>query len=90
MSKQYTKINLENFTLEDGGILYDMADLGRLSHIYERLSTAEFIFEEKNVTREEAYEIACLVRDAVDDSCECESRILDYNFDDFLKEVREK
>ena len=89
MSKQNTKINLENFTIEDGGILYDMENLGRLSRIYERLCTAEFIFEEKDVTREEAYKIACLVRDAVDDSCDCENRILDYNFDDFLAEVRE-
>lgn len=89
MSKQNTKINLENLTVEDGGILYDMEDLSRLSRIYDRLCLADFIFEEKDVTREEAYEIACLVREAVEDSCDCENRILDYNFDDFLKEVRE-
>ena len=89
MSKQNTTVNLENFTVEDGGILYDMEDLGRLSRIYDRLCLADFIFEEKAVTREAAYEIACLVREAVEDSCDCESRILDYNFDDFLEEVRE-
>lgn len=89
MSKQNTKINLEDFTVEDGGILYDMEDLNRLSSIYERLCTAEYIFDIKNVTREEAYKVACLVRDAVEDTCECESQIFKYNFDDFLKEVRE-
>ena len=89
MSKQNTKINLENLTVEDGGILYDMEDLSRLSRIYDRLCLADFIFEEKDVTREEAYEIACLVREAVEDSCDCENRILDYNFDDFLELIRE-
>lgn len=90
MSKQNTKINLENLTVEDGGILYDMEDLSRLSRIYDRLCLADYIiFEKKDVTKEEAYKIACLVREAVEDSCDCESRILDYNFDDFLKEVRE-
>ena len=90
MSKPNTKINLENFTVEDNGIFYDMRDLSRLSHIYKRLCTTEFIFEEKDVTKEEAYEIACLVREAVDNSCDCENRILNYNFDDFLEEVRKK
>ena len=89
MSKQNIKIDIENFTVEDGGILYDMEDLSRLSYFYERLCLADFIFEEKDVTREEAYKIACFVRDAVEDSCDCENRILDYNFDDFLELIRE-
>ena len=90
MSKQNTTVNLENLTVEDGGILYDLENLSRLSRIYDRLCLADFIFEEKDVTREEAYEIACLVREVVEDSCDCEDRILDYNFDDFLEEARKE
>lgn len=90
MSKQYTKIDFENLTVEDGGILYDLEDLSRLSRIYDRLCLMDFILdEEKDVTREEAYKIACLVRDWVEDTCDCESRMLDYNFNEFLEEVRE-
>ena len=37
MSKQITKINYDEMTVEDGGILYDMGDLARLNKIYERL-----------------------------------------------------
>ena len=93
MSKQNTKIDLENLTVEDGGILYDMEDLSRLSRIYKRLSTVEYLYEtygkDRNITKEEAYKIACLVHNAVENICECESQIIKYNFDDFLKEVRE-
>lgn len=89
MSKQHTKIDFENLTVKDGDILYNMEDLNRLSHIYNRLCLMDFIFEEEeDVTREEAYKIACLVRDWVEDTCDCENRILDYNFNEFLEEVR--
>ena len=92
MSKQNTKINLENFTVEDGGILYDMEDLCRLSSIYKRLSTAEYLYdtyrEDRVITKEEAYKMACLVRDDVENICECEMLVLDGNFNNLLFEVR--
>lgn len=92
MSKQYTKINFENFTVEDGGILYDMEDLDRLSSIYERLCTAEYLYdtyrEEKNITKEEAYKMACIVRDDVENFCECEMTVLDGSINNLLWEVR--
>ena len=39
MSKQITKINYDEMTVEDGGILCDMEDLARLNKIYERKET---------------------------------------------------
>lgn len=82
------KVNLDNFTVEYNGNTFDMNDLHMLTYYYERLCTTEFIFEDKDVTKEEAYKIACLVREEVNDTCDCELRILDYYFDEFLEEVR--
>ena len=53
MSKQITKINYHAMTVEDGGILYDMEDLARLNRIYERLCTAEYLFQNQSVAVKE-------------------------------------
>lgn len=78
MSKQTTKINYDEMKVEDGGIVYDMEDLARLNHIYERLCTAEYVFEnwEKVTSMEQAYWIADYVRDEIDDYCTCEMEML--------------
>ena len=82
MSKQITKINYHAMTVEDGGILYDMEDLARLSRIYERLCTAEYLFQnqsaDKPMTMEQAYEMADFIRDKMDDYCTCESETITY------------
>ena len=82
MSKQRTKINYHAMTVEDGGILYDMEDLARLSRIYERLCTAEYLFQnqsaDKPMTMEQAYEMADFIRDKMDDYCTCESETITY------------
>ena len=69
MSKQITKINYDEMTVEDGGILYDMEDLARLNKIYERLCTAEYLKENsyEDLTMEQAYHMADFIRDKVDD-----------------------
>lgn len=86
MSRQTTKVNLENMTVEDGGILYDMEDLYRLSNIYERLCTAEFLYNDQNedypLTMEQAYEIARMIRNDMEDICDCEMTII---LDEFVK-----
>ena len=48
MSKQRTKINYDEMKVEDGGILYDMEDLARLNRIYERLCTAEYLYQNQS------------------------------------------
>lgn len=77
ISKQITKINYDEITVEDGGILYDMENLARLNHIYERLCTAEYLFQNQSVdkpmTMKQAYEMAGFIRDKMDDYCTCES-----------------
>ena len=82
MSKQRTKINYHAMTVEDGGILYDMEDLARLSRIYERLCTAEYLFQnqsaDKPMTMEQAYEMADFIREKMDDYCTCESETITY------------
>lgn len=82
MSKQITKINYDKMEVEDGGILYDIEDLARLSRIYERLCTAEYLFEiqgpDKPMTMEQAYAMADFIRDKMDDYCECESEMITY------------
>lgn len=83
------KVNLDNFTVEYNGNIFDMNDLHMLSLYYDRLCTAEFLYEEKNdLTIGEAYEVACYVRYAVDDICDCENLILDERYTEFLAEVR--
>ena len=79
MSRTNTKINYNEMTVEDGGILYTMEDLARLSFIYERLCTAEYL--EENDERlagdmETAYNVACSIRDHMEDYCTCESEII--------------
>ena len=78
MSKQITKINYEDFTVEDGGILYDMEDLTRLHRIFERLATAEYLLEisKDEITAEFAYKMAEFIRDKVDDYCTCENEMI--------------
>lgn len=78
MSKQITKINYEEMTVEDGGILYDMEDLCRLAKIYDRLSTAEYLMENSHeeLTAEQAYRMADFIRDKVDDVCTCEQEMI--------------
>ena len=78
MSKQITKINYNEMTVEDGGILYDMEDLCRLAKIYERLSTAEYLRENSHeeLTAEQAYRMADFIRDKVDDVCTCEQEMI--------------
>lgn len=78
MSKQTTKINYDTMTVEDGGILYDMEDLCRLSKIYERLCTAEYLLENANddLTAEQAYRMADFIRDKIDDVCTCEQEMI--------------
>ena len=83
------KVNLDNFTVEYNGNTFDMNDLRILSHYYERLCTTEFLYEDKNdLTIDEAYKVACRVRDAVEDICDCESLVLDGDYTEFLAEVR--
>ena len=43
MSKQYTKVDVKNMTVEYGGILYNLEDLCKFSRIYERLCTADLL-----------------------------------------------
>ena len=78
MSKQITKINYEDSTVEHGGILYDMEDLARLHKIFERLSTAKYLLEisKDEITTEFAYKMAEFIRDEVDDYCACESEMI--------------
>lgn len=80
MSKQITKINYDEMKVEDGGILYDMEDLTRLNCIYERLCTAEYLFENqsanKPLTMEQAYAMADFIRDKMDDYCNCEDEMI--------------
>ena len=81
MSKQNTVINYNESTVEDGGILYDMEDLCRLSSIYERLCTAEYLYEndDRINSMEFAYEVACDMNDYVDNMCEYERKnIIEY------------
>lgn len=82
MSKQRTKVNYDEMTVEDGGILYNMDDLARLSRIYERLCTAEYLYQnqsaDKPMTMEQAYEMADFIRDKMDDYCTCESETITY------------
>lgn len=85
MSKQMTKINYDKMEVEDGGILYDIEDLARLSRIYERLCTAEYLFETQGpdnpMTMEQAYKMADYIRDKMIDYCECESDLIAYCYD---------
>ena len=85
MSKQITKINYDEMTVEDGGILYDLEDLARLNYIYERLCTAGDLFEnqsaDKPMTMKQAYEMADFLRDKMDNCCTCESDTIDYYYD---------
>ena len=78
MSKQITKINYNEMTVEDGGILYDMEDLARLNRIYERLCTAEYLAENshEDLTMEQAYSVADFIREKVDDICTCEQEMI--------------
>lgn len=78
MSKQITKINYDEMTVEDGGILYDMEDLARLNKIYERLCTAEYLKENshEDLTMEQAYRMADFIREKVDDVCTCEQEMI--------------
>ena len=78
MSKQITKINYDEMTVEDGGILYDMEALDRLNKIYERLCTEEYLKENSNedLTMEQAYFMADFIRDKVDDVCTCEQEMI--------------
>ena len=80
MSKQRTKVNYNEMTVEDGGILYDMEDLARLNRIYERLCTAEYLYQnqsaDKPMTMEQAYEMADFIREKMDDYCTCESETI--------------
>lgn len=82
MSKQRTYIDFEKLGVEDGGIYYDMEDLARLNRIYERLCTAEYLFEnqsaDKPMTMEEAYTMADFIREKVDDVCGCEQEMITY------------
>lgn len=82
MSKQITKINYDEMKVEDGGILYDMEDLARLNRIYERLCTAEYLFEnqsaDKPMTMEQAYAMADFIRDKMGDYCTCESEMITF------------
>ena len=91
MSKQNTVINYNESTVEDGGILYDMEDLCRLSSIYERLCTAEYLYEndDRINSMEFAYEVACEIRDHVDDMCGCESEAIVEYLDDILQSYEE-
>ncbi len=83
------KVNLDNLTVEYNGNTFNMHDLHILSHYYDRLCTAEFLYEEKgDLTIGEAYEVACCVRDAVEDICDCENLIIDERYTEFLAEVR--
>lgn len=83
------KVNLDNFTVEYKGNTFDMQDLKILSHYYNRLSTAEFLYKDReDLTLSEAYGVACCVRDTVEDICDCESIVLDVHYDEFLAEVR--
>lgn len=92
MSKQITKINYNEMTVEDGGILYDMEDLMRLNRIYERLCTAEYLFEiqsaDKPITMEQAYEMADFIREKVDDICTCESEMITLWYTEAYAEVQ--
>ena len=83
------KVNLDNFTVEYNGNTFDMSDLCMLTRYYERLCTTEFLYEEKDdLTIGEAYEVACRVRDAVENICDCEAFVLDERYTEFLAEVR--
>lgn len=82
MSNQKTKINYDEMKVEDGGILYDMEDLARLNRIYERLCTAEYLFENQSVdkplTMEQAYKMADFIRYKMNDYCGCEDEMITY------------
>ncbi len=83
------KINYDEMTVEDGGILYKMEDLLQMSMIYERLCTAEHLYENQESlgiklnNMEMAYKVADIVRDKVDDYCVCESEVIH----DWIKEI---
>lgn len=74
-------------TVEDGGILYKMEDLARLSEVYERLCTMEYIYDNREqwlddwevevTNRERAYALADEVRDKMGDICCCETSALE-------------
>ena len=78
MSRQITKIDYAKMEVEDGGILYDMEDLARLNHIYERFCTAEYLFENFDdvETMSFAYAMADYIREKVDDYCTCEQEMI--------------
>lgn len=74
-------------TVEDGGILYKMEDLAKLSEVYERLCTMEYIFDNREqwfddwevevTSKEQAYALADEVRDKMSDICCCETSALE-------------
>ena len=89
------KINYDEMTVEDGGILYTMEDLSLLSTVYKRLSLANYLYENQeqwNIklnNMEIAYKVADIIRDKVDDICECEGEVINDWVDDIIKWVKE-
>ena len=89
------KINYDEMTIEDGGILYTMEDLSLFSTVYKRLSLANYLYENQerwNIkldNMEMACKVADIIRDKVDDICECEGEVINDWVDDIIKWVRE-
>lgn len=88
MSKQITRINYDDMTVEDGGILYDMQDLARLSSIFDRLCLADYLLEwdEHLKDAKEAYDIADIIRERVEDRDDFESYIIEHEYDEIIDE----
>lgn len=76
------EIFYDELLVEDGEVLYDMADLCQLSRVYERLCTANYLYENQQTYNiklddmEMAYKVADIIRDKVEDYCECESETI--------------
>lgn len=81
------KINYDEMTVEDGGVLYKMKDLARLSAVYGRLCTMEYIFDDREslfdtfgieiANKEQAYILADEVRNRMLDYDDFETRALE-------------
>lgn len=90
------KINYDEKTVEDGGILYDMGDLVRLSAVCDRLCLMEYLLDNKDTyledwgieiaNAEDAYEMADEIREMVENTCDCEP----YAINEYFEELSQR
>ncbi len=89
------KIFYNKLTVKDGDILYNMEDLCQLARVYERLCTADYLYKNQQAynikldNMEMAYKVADIIRDKVDDCCECESEIINEWVNEVVDWVKE-